>query len=350
MNRTHEPIKSLKWFARQSIGAGIKLKLNTTLNESAFEVFHEESGKLEILTGNFKVCIGSSSADSQLQCKEVTLESVHDYRPCHCRSSSNWCSHLDLCVLEKGPRYPHFNPSYRNLSANITIATRTWAYNECFHRSVVLSHAYITGGSRSQNQHKALRFTICDGPEKVPLYVVFRPTASDRKPSFSVVDDPSNFSDHSNLSTFDTLFDPDALSIPHYSIFVRAFNSPPQWRFLSRIAGGFSPTSSTRSPSFIGPHSLLPRATFPIARPTHILQIPSFLPTQRSTQMRTSATVRLTPNSGPSSSTAPSLRKSLSRVDFGVPALSHSFFSVFVERSRSHNLVFAFAHSEHSLE
>jgi hypothetical protein len=33
---------------------------------------------------------------------------------------------------------------------------------------------------------------------------------------------------------------------------------------------------------------LLPRATFPIARPTHILQIPSFLPTQRSTQMHVS--------------------------------------------------------------
>jgi beta-glucosidase len=74
-----EPIKSLRWFKRQTIGKNEDVKVTTVLGSDAFEVFNEATQKLELAPGVFRIAVGGSSADEVLITKDVTF-SVPDPR------------------------------------------------------------------------------------------------------------------------------------------------------------------------------------------------------------------------------------------------------------------------------
>jgi beta-glucosidase len=72
-NCSAEPIKSLKWFTRTRIAATALLSIDADLPPSAFEVFNDEFDTLQVLPGDFKVCVGGSSFDASLLCSNITL-------------------------------------------------------------------------------------------------------------------------------------------------------------------------------------------------------------------------------------------------------------------------------------
>jgi beta-glucosidase len=72
-HRAEEPIKSLQWFQRTTITNGSVEQFRTTLPATAFNIFNETTGKLAVFQGRVSVCVGGSSSDRHLICKEVHL-------------------------------------------------------------------------------------------------------------------------------------------------------------------------------------------------------------------------------------------------------------------------------------
>jgi beta-glucosidase len=71
--RAGEPVKSLRCFQRKFLVKGATSNISVNLPAADFAVFNETSGPLELAAGEFAVCVGGSSADTALLCKDVTL-------------------------------------------------------------------------------------------------------------------------------------------------------------------------------------------------------------------------------------------------------------------------------------
>ena len=61
------PIKSLKGFKKVSLAPGASTKVKISLAPEAFEYYDENIDELSILPGRYRILVGSSSRDADLQ-------------------------------------------------------------------------------------------------------------------------------------------------------------------------------------------------------------------------------------------------------------------------------------------
>jgi beta-glucosidase len=81
-NRAGEPVKALKWFQRRFVAQGAVAPMTANLSAADFTVFNETTGAVEVVPGTFTVCVGGSSAEAALTCRNLTLgESQREKKP-----------------------------------------------------------------------------------------------------------------------------------------------------------------------------------------------------------------------------------------------------------------------------
>jgi beta-glucosidase len=69
-----EPIKALKGFKRVAIVPGDTIEVRIPLPESSFQTYDEAADRLVVVSGEYQVCVGSSSLEADGRCVTLTLK------------------------------------------------------------------------------------------------------------------------------------------------------------------------------------------------------------------------------------------------------------------------------------